>query len=282
MKALPERIDAHRMHGGWQYRYRHPSASTGTLMTYSVFVPPAAKDGRAPHVVYFLAGLTCNDLNFTQKSGAQRVAAELNLLLVMPDTSPRGDEVADDEGYDLGQGAGFYLNASQAPWSSHFRMYDYLSQELPGIINAQFAVSGRESVMGHSMGGHGALVMALRQPGRFRSVSAFAPIVSPSTVPWGKKAFTAYLGADEASWAAWDSCALLRDGSARPLPVLIDQGEDDEFLDSQLQPERLAQEAKARHWPLTLRRHAGYDHSYFFIASFVEDHLRFHAGYLNA
>lgn len=281
MDELPECIDDHRLFGGRQCRFRHYSASTGGLMTYSVFVPPADRHGAAPHVVFWLSGLTCNDENFTQKAGAQRVAAELNLLLVMPDTSPRGAEVPNDGAYDLGQGAGFYVNATRGPWADNFRMFDYVAEELPALVRRQFAVSPRQAVMGHSMGGHGALMLALRCPGRFSSVSAFAPIVNPTEVPWGRKAFGAYLGDDEQAWLEYDSCHLLARDAAVALPILIDQGDADQFLPAQLQPSVLAAVARRKNWPLTLRMQAGYDHSYFFIASFIEDHLRFHALHLN-
>ena len=281
MEMNPECIDEHRLFGGRQYRYRHHSASTGGPMTYSVFLPPADKQ-QPPHAIYWLSGLTCNDENFTLKAGAQRVAAELNLALIMPDTSPRGQDVPDDAAYDLGQGAGFYVNAAQAPWAGHYRMFDYVADELPALVHSQFALSDRQAVMGHSMGGHGALMLALRLPGRFRSVSAFAPIVNPCDVPWGRKAFGAYLGDDENAWQAYDSSRLLAAEDARPLPILIDQGDADPFLGLQLQPEKLEEPARRKNWPLTLRMQPGYDHSYFFIASFIEDHLRFHAGYLNA
>lgn len=280
MELLPECIDEHGLFGGRQYRFRHRSACTGGVMTYSVFAPPAGGHAAPPHVVFWLSGLTCNDENFTLKSGAQRVAAELNLLLVMPDTSPRGEEVADDEAYDLGQGAGFYVNATQEPWARHFRMFDYVAEELPALVKRQFAVSGREAVMGHSMGGHGALMLALRFPARFASASAFAPIVNPAQAPWGRKAFTAYLGEDESSWLAYDSCHLLANAK-QVVPMLIDQGDGDQFLATQLQPAKLTDAARGKNWPLTLRLQPGYDHSYFFIASFIEDHLRFHARYLN-
>lgn len=282
MDVLPEQIDAHRLFGGWQYRFKHLSRITGVPMTYSVYVPPEAENKQPPQVIWWLSGLTCNDENFTTKAGAQRVAAERNLMLVMPDTRPRGNAVADDEAYDLGQGAGFYLNATRAPWSTHYRMFDYLSDELPALINRQFTVGSRQSVMGHSMGGHCALVMALRHPGRFQSVSAFAPIVNPCDVPWGRKAFSEYLGDDPQQWQQWDSCHLLRADAAQPLPILIDQGEADPFLAEQLQPAKLAELARQRSWPLTLRIQPGYDHSYYFIASFIEEHLRFHAGFLHA
>jgi S-formylglutathione hydrolase len=276
-----ELLEEHRLFGGWQQRYRHHSSSLNCTMTFSLYLPPP-RDDTPPPVLYWLSGLTCNDENFTQKAGAQRVAAELGLVLVMPDTSPRGDGVADDPGYDLGQGAGFYLNATQAPWSAHYRMYDYLNDELPALVRQQVSVSDRQSICGHSMGGHGALMLALRNPQRYCSVSAFAPIVNPSQVPWGRKAFTAYLGSDESQWLAYDSCHLLTSTPATALPMLVDQGDSDQFLPDQLQPSKLAELADQHGWSLTLRTQPGYDHSYFFIASFIEDHLRFHAAHLFA
>ena len=273
-----EMVEEHRIFAGQQQRWRHTSSVLQCEMTFSIFIPPARHDAPPP-VLYWLSGLTCNDENFTTKAGAQRVAAELGIVLVMPDTSPRGDAVADDDAYDLGKGAGFYLNATREPWAAHYRIYDYLRDELPALIRSHFTVGERESIFGHSMGGHGALVMALKNPGRFRSVSAFAPIVNPAAVPWGEKAFSAYLGDDHAAWQAWDSCALMENADAM-LPTLIDQGESDNFLEGQLKPERLAAVAKAKGWPLELRMQPGYDHSYYFIASFVEDHLRFHAQHL--
>ncbi|AXC29400.1 S-formylglutathione hydrolase [Raoultella ornithinolytica] len=276
-----ELLEEHRCYEGRQQRWRHDSSTLNCAMTFSIFLPPLRDE--TPPVLYWLSGLTCNDENFTTKAGAQRIAAELGLVLVMPDTSPRGDDVADDSGWDLGKGAGFYLNASQAPWSAHFQMYDYLRDELPQLIRSQFHVSERCAISGHSMGGHGALIMALKNPGRFTSVSAFAPIVNPTQVPWGQKAFTAYLGADESTWQAWDSCALMQ--ASQPgdaIPTLIDQGDNDTFLALQLQPAVLAECARQKAWPLTLRIQPGYDHSYYFIASFIEDHLRFHARYLLA
>ena len=276
-----ELLEEHRCYEGRQQRWRHDSSTLNCAMTFSIFFPPLRDE--TPPVLYWLSGLTCNDENFTTKAGAQRVAAELGLVLVMPDTGPRGDDVADDTGWDLGKGAGFYLNASEAPWSAHFHMYDYLRDELPQLIRSQFNVSERCAISGHSMGGHGALIMALKNPGRFTSVSAFAPIVNPAQVPWGQKAFTAYLGADESTWQAWDSCALMQ--ASQPddaIPTLIDQGDSDTFLALQLQPAVLAECARQKAWPLTLRIQPGYDHSYYFIASFIEDHLRFHARYLQA
>lgn len=278
MASTLELLEEHRMFGGWQQRWRHQSAVLNCPMTFSIFLPRPQGD-TPPPAVWFLAGLTCTDENFSTKAGAQRVAAELGLVLIMPDTSPRGEAVANDEAYDLGQGAGFYLNATQAPWSAHYRMFDYLSQELPALIAGNFNISDRQSIMGHSMGGHGALMLALRLGNRFASASAFAPIVNPGEVPWGQKAFSAYLGEDRAAWRDYDSCALMREVQSR-LPMLIDQGDSDQFLADQLQPERLDVVAKEVGFPLTLRVQPGYDHSYYFIATFVEDHLRFHAQHL--
>ncbi|MFW5408857.1 S-formylglutathione hydrolase [Pectobacterium brasiliense] len=278
MTSSLELLEEHRMFGGWQQRYRHVSETLNTAMTFSIYLPPT-QDDTPPPVLYWLSGLTCNDENFTTKAGAQRVASELGLVLVMPDTSPRGDGVADDAGYDLGQGAGFYVNATQAPWAAHYRMYDYISSELPALVQQHFNVNRRQSISGHSMGGHGALMLALRNPDQFQSASAFAPIVNPSQVPWGRKALTAYLGEDETQWLQYDSCHLLAN-SQKKLPMLVDQGDCDQFLPDQLQPAKLEELASQYDWPLTLRTQSGYDHSYFFIASFIEDHLRFHARYL--
>lgn len=273
-------LEEHRCYGGWQQRWQHHSATLNCPMTFSLFLPPEGKK-TPPPVLYWLSGLTCNDENFTTKAGAQRIAAELGIVLVMPDTSPRGEDVANDAGYDLGQGAGFYLNATQAPWAAHFRMYDYLRNELPALIEAEFNVSDRRAISGHSMGGHGALMLALKNPGYYCSASAFAPIVNPSRVPWGQKAFSAYLGDDKVRWAEWDSTELLlASRSADAIPMLIDQGDNDQFLADQLQPAVFAEAARQKDWPLTLRIQPGYDHSYYFIASFIEDHLRFHAEYL--
>jgi len=275
-----ELLEEHRCFEGRQQRWRHDSRVLNCTMTFSIFLPPV-RENTPPPVLYWLSGLTCNDENFTFKAGAQRVAAELGIALVMPDTSPRGDDVADADGYDLGKGAGFYLNATEQPWAAHYRMYDYLRDELPTLIQSEFSVSDRQAVSGHSMGGHGALIMALKNPGRFTSVSAFAPIVNPTKVPWGQKAFSAYLGADAATWQQWDSCLLMQASQgADAIPTLIDQGDADQFLAEQLQPARLAEAARQSAWPLTLRVQPGYDHSYFFIASFIEDHLRFHAQHL--
>ncbi len=275
-----EMLEEHRCFEGWQQRWRHDSSTLNCPMTFSIFLPPP-RDHTPPPVLCWLSGLTCNDENFTTKAGAQRVATELGIVLVMPDTSPRGEQVANDDGYDLGQGAGFYLNATQLPWATHYRMYDYLRDELPALIQSQFNVSDRCAISGHSMGGHGALIMALKNPGKYTSVSAFAPIVNPCSVPWGIKAFSSYLGEDKNAWLEWDSCALMYASNAQDaIPTLIDQGDNDQFLADQLQPAVLAEAARQKAWPMTLRIQPGYDHSYYFIASFIEDHLRFHAQYL--
>ena len=275
-----EMLEEHRCFEGWQQRWRHDSSTLNCPMTFSIFLPPP-RDHTPPPVLYWLSGLTCNDENFTTKAGAQRVAVELGIVLVMPDTSPRGEQVANDDGYDLGQGAGFYLNATQPPWATHYQMYDYLRDELPALIQSQFNVSDRCAISGHSMGGHGALIMALKNPGKYTSVSAFAPIVNPCSVPWGIKAFSTYLGEDKNAWLEWDSCALMYASNAQDaIPTLIDQGDNDQFLADQLQPAVLAEAARQKAWPMTLRIQPGYDHSYYFIASFIEDHLRFHAQYL--
>ena len=273
-----ERIEHRACAGGWQDVYRHHSTVLGCMMNVAVYLPPQAATQKLP-VLYWLSGLTCNEQNFITKAGAQRYAAEHGIILVAPDTSPRGDDVADAEGYDLGKGAGFYLNATQAPWSTHYRMHDYVVDELPALIEAELPATGARSISGHSMGGHGALVLALRNPGRYRSVSAFSPIVAPSQVPWGAKAFTAYLGEDRQAWAQWDASALVANAGER-LPLLVDQGDADEFLGAQLQPQRLQAACEAVGHPLTLRMQPGYDHSYYFIASFIGEHIAHHAAAL--
>ena len=276
MKLLQEQ----KCFGGRQIRYQHESQSLNCSMQFSVFLPPQAELGPVP-ALYWLSGLTCTDENFSTKAGAQRVAAELGLALIIPDTSPRGEGVPDDDNgaYDLGLGAGFYVNATEAPWRRHYRMYDYVLNELPALVEAELPLDGRRAVSGHSMGGHGALVLALRNPARFVSVSAFAPISNPSDCPWGQKAFTAYLGEDKAAWAQYDASLLLREKGC-PLPMLVDQGEADHFLAEQLKPQALKAAAEHAGAALTLRLQPGYDHSYYFIASFIEDHLRFHARHL--
>jgi S-formylglutathione hydrolase len=276
-----EVIREHRCFGGTQGFYRHASTSTGTGMRVAVYQPPQAEDGPVP-VLVFLAGLTCTDENFTIKAGAQRLAAEHGLLLVAPDTSPRGLGLPGEaDAWDFGAGAGFYVDATQAPWARHYRMYSYVTRELPEVIAAAFprADLDRQGIFGHSMGGHGALVAALRNPDRYRSVSAFAPICAPSQVPWGQKAFAGYLGEDRAAWRAYDAAALV--ASTRwQRPILVDQGSADDFLATQLRPDLLEAACGAAGIPLTLRMQAGYDHSYFFIATFLADHLAHHAAAL--
>ena len=275
-----EILARHRCFGGTQGYYRHESSETGTPMRFAVYVPPQAESGPRP-VLYFLSGLTSSEENFTVKAGAQRHAAELGLVLVMPDTSPRGTELpGEHDAYDFGSGAGFYVDATEPPWSVNYRMYSYVTRELPAVVGENFPVDEeRTGIFGHSMGGHGALVAALRNPGRYRSVSAFAPIVAPMRCPWGEKAFTGYLGADRQAWRSYDACALIEDGHRVP-SILVDQGLDDQFLDSQLFPERLEAACKAARISLKLRLQSGYDHSYFFIATFAADHLDWHAARL--
>lgn len=270
-----QRIEHRACAGGWQDVWRHASSTLGCDMNVAVYLPPQAAHQRCP-VLYWLSGLTCSEQNFITKSGVQRFAAEHGLIVVAPDTSPRGAGVADAEGYDIGLGASFYVNATQAPWAAHYRMQDYIAHELPALIEANFPATATRSISGHSMGGHGALVTALRHPGRYRAVSAFAPIVAPTQVPWGHKAFSTYLGDDRNNWHEWDACELIRTASERP-PLLIDQGEADEFLATQLRPDLLQAACTEVHHPLTLRTHPGYDHSYYFIASFIGEHVAWHA-----
>jgi S-formylglutathione hydrolase len=274
-----ETTKTHIVHGGTLRYLRHDSAVTGTPMTLSVFVPPG--DGPFP-VLIWLSGLTCTEDNFTTKAGAYRAAAEHGVLVVAPDTSPRGEGVADDPAYDLGQGAGFYVDATQAPWAPHFRMERYVVEELIGLVDAEFPTTKARAISGHSMGGHGALTLALRHPHLFRSVSAFAPIASPTRCPWGEKAFTAYLGADRDVWAEHDAARLIAAGVGASCydDILVDQGDADPFLADQLKPELLTMAAEAAGQRLTLRMQPGYDHSYFFMASFIADHLAFHAARL--
>lgn len=270
-----ERVEQHACFGGTQEVWKHRSETLGCEMKFAVYLPPQAGRDRLP-VLYWLSGLTCSEQNFIVKAGAQRYAAEHGVILVAPDTSPRGDGVANDDAWDLGQGAGFYVNATQAPWSRNFRMYDYVIDELPKLIEAHFPADDRRSISGHSMGGHGALIVALKNPGRYRSVSAFSPIVAPSQVPWGKKAFAAYFGDDRQTWRQWDATALIADAKER-LPLLIDQGDADEFLASQLWPELLRTVCESAGHPIDLRFQPGYDHSYYFIASFIGEHVAYHA-----
>jgi S-formylglutathione hydrolase len=273
--------ETHRCHGGTLGFYAHRSAATGTEMRFGVYLPPQAEHAKVP-ALYYLAGLTCNEETFLIKAGAIRHAAALGLALIAPDTSPRGATIpGESDAWDFGVAAGFYLDATAAPWSTHYRMYSYVTDELPALIDASFPViTGKRGIFGHSMGGHGALTIALKQPDRWRSVSAFAPICNPVAVPWGEKAFGHYLGPDRAAWASYDA-SLLMQQRAYPGAILIDQGLDDKFLAPQLHPEALERAAAVSGQALSLRRHAGYDHSYWFIQSFIEDHLRWHAGALS-
>lgn len=265
----------HRLHGGALSYCEHDSAATRTPMRFSVFIPPG--EGPFPYLIW-LSGLTCTEDNFTTKAGAYGAAAAHGLAIVAPDTSPRGDGVADDPAYDLGQGAGFYIDAAQAPWASHFKMESYVTGDLIEAAERTFPLAPRRSVFGHSMGGHGALTLAMKHPELFRSVSAFAPICSPTRCPWGEKAFGAYLGPEREAWRSHDASLLMQAGKAKPFgDILIDQGASDPFVESQLKPELLQSAAANVGQTLTLRRQPGYDHSYFFIASFIADHVAFHA-----
>lgn len=273
-----ETVSTNRSHGGTQGVYKHASSSTGTEMTFSVFVPDHAPGAKLP-VVWYLSGLTCTHANVTEKGEFRAACAELGIIFVAPDTSPRGEGVADDAdgAYDFGLGAGFYVNATQEPFAKHYRMRDYIESELPALVAANFPVDmERQGITGHSMGGHGALTISLRNPGRYKSTSAFAPIVSPLNCPWGHKALGGYLGDDQAAWAEYDACALIASGARLP-DLLVDQGEGDNFLVEQLKPELLKAACEAAGQPLKLRMQPGYDHSYYFISSFMADHLRWHA-----
>lgn len=277
-----ETISTVRSHGGTQGVYRHASSETGTPMTFSVFVPDHLPGARLP-VLWYLSGLTCTQANVTEKGEFRQACSERGIVLVAPDTSPRGDGVPDDaEGaYDFGLGAGFYVDATEAPFAANYRMFSYVADELPALIAAEFPVDPqRQSITGHSMGGHGALMLALSRPDQFKSVSAFSPIVAPSEVPWGQKAFTGYLGTDCDTWRKYDAVALVEDGARVPA-ILIDQGTADQFLAEQLQPERLVAACDAAGIPVELRMQAGYDHSYYFISTFLADHVRWHADRLN-
>jgi S-formylglutathione hydrolase len=275
-----ENLSVNKSFDGWHKQYSHYSQTLNCTMRFAIYLPPQASNGQKVPVLYWLSGLTCSDENFMQKAGAQRMAAELGVAIVAPDTSPRGEGVADDEGYDLGQGAGFYVNATQAPWNRHYHMYDYVVNELPDLIESTFPVSAKRSIAGHSMGGHGALTIAMLNPTRYSSVSAFSPISNPINSPWGQKAFTAYLGKDKETWRKHDASELMRQAT-QFVPAMVDQGESDDFLTEQLKPEVLEAAAKVSGYPLELHLREGYDHSYYFIASFIEAHLRFHAIHLN-
>jgi len=273
-------LNVNKSFGGWHKQYSHRSLTLNCDMRFAIYLPPQASSGQKMPVLYWLSGLTCTDENFMQKSGAQRIAAELGIAIVAPDTSPRGEGVADDESYDLGQGAGFYINATQAPWDRHFHMYDYVLNELPELIESTFPVSDKRAIAGHSMGGHGALTIAVLNPERYSSVSAFSPICNPMTCPWGQKAFSAYLGENKALWRNHDASELMRQAK-QFVPAKVDQGQADDFLLEQLKPDALLAAAKVSGYPLEYRLYEGYDHSYYFIANFIEEHLRFHATHLN-
>lgn len=272
-----ETLSTSKAHGGVQGVYRHASTATGTDMTFSVYVPPHDEGARLP-VLWYLSGLTCTHANVTDKGEYRAACAEHGVIFIAPDTSPRGDGVPDDDAYDFGQGAGFYVDATEQPWAEYFHMRRYVEDELPALIAAEFAVAdlSRQAITGHSMGGHGALTVALRNPDRFRSVSAFAPIVAPSRVPWGEKALGGYLGDDRAVWCRYDACAMIEDG-ARIDELLVDQGDADNFLAEQLRPELLAEACATAGIDLTLRMQPGYDHSYHFISTFMADHVAWHA-----
>ena len=277
-----EKVESNASFGVRREVWRHASPVLGCEMKFGIFLPAQALRGEPCPVLYWLSGLTCTEQNFITKSGMQEHAARHGLIVVAPDTSPRGAAVADDAAYDLGQGAGFYVNATQAPWSAHYRMQDYVADELPALVEQHFAASTARGISGHSMGGHGALVTALRNPSRYRSVSAFSPIVAPTQVPWGIKALGTYLGDDRESWRAWDACELVKDGGPTSLHLLVDQGEADEFLQPQLQPELLVAACRAAGQPCTLRMQPGYDHSYYFVSTFLAEHFEHHAAALGA
>ena len=276
-----ELLSSHRCFDGEQRFYRHESATIGLPMRFAVYLPPQALSGAKCATLFYLAGLTCTEETFMIKAGAQRLAAELGLILITPDTSPRGANLPGEaDSWDFGLAAGFYLDATQAPWNRYYRMYSYITEELHALVSRELPVdTQRLGIFGHSMGGHGALVLALKRPELFRSVSAFAPIAAPSQCPWGEKAFSGYLGNDRSTWAAWDASQLMLKQAHAPFPngILIDQGLDDKFLAEQLHPEKFKAACEQVGQPLTLRMHAGYDHGYYFISTFMEEHLRFHA-----
>ncbi len=274
--TVTKEISRNRVHGGQQIRLQHHSKSLNCDMIFGIFLPPQAEAGPVP-VLYWLSGLTCNDENFAHKAGAQKLASELGLAIVCPDTSPRGTDLpGEHDDWDFGSGAGFYLNATQTPWADHYNMYDYVVKELPALVEKELPVTDLRSVSGHSMGGHGALMCALKDPDRYQSVSAFSPICHPSETPWGVKAFSHYLGKDRNDWLEWDATQLVCTVKNQ-LPILIDQGLDDEFLGKELKPGALEQACICTQHPLNVRMQKGYDHSYYFIASFIDDHLRYHA-----
>jgi S-formylglutathione hydrolase len=270
-------VSENKSHGGRQLVVRHASAATSTDMTFSIFLPPQAEEGGKLPVVWYLSGLTCTHANVTDKGEYRAACAEHGLIFVAPDTSPRGEEVPDAEGYDFGQGAGFYVDATEEPWRTNYRMWSYVTEELPALVGAEFPIDmDRQGITGHSMGGHGALTIALRNPERFSSVSAFAPIVAPSQVPWGQKALTGYLGEDRSAWRKHDAVLLIENGARVP-ELLVDVGDADPFIEKELRPELLERACAGAGIALTLRRQPGYDHSYYFISTFMTDHLRWHA-----
>jgi len=273
-----ENISTNKVFDGWHKQYTHQSKTLNCKMRFAIYLPPQAANGKKVPVMYWLSGLTCTDENFMQKAGALKMAATLGIAIVAPDTSPRGEGVADDpqQAYDLGLGAGFYVNATQAPWNKHYQMYDYVVNELPGIIENHFPVNQQRVISGHSMGGHGALMIALRNPTLYQSATAFSPVSNPVNCPWGKKAFSAYLGADTKQWQQYDSSELIALAQQK-IPILVDQGDKDDFLEDQLKPNSLEIAAGSNDYPLILNMRQGYDHSYYFIASFIDTHLRFHA-----
>ena len=276
-----ETVSTNRSHGGTQGVYTHQSSATGTAMTFSVFVPDHAPGAKLP-ALWYLSGLTCTHANVTEKGEFRAACAEHGIIFIAPDTSPRGDDLPDDEAYDFGKGAGFYVDAVQAPWSTNYRMRSYIEQELPALVAEHFPVDmARQGIAGHSMGGHGALTIGLRNPGRFRSVSAFSPIVSPLNCPWGEKALGGYLGPDKATWREYDACALIEDGARLP-DLLVDQGDADNFLHEQLKTGLLVMACRKAGIPATIRMQPGYDHSYYFISTFMADHVGWHAARLKA
>ncbi len=279
MTTQLEKLSQNFSFGGWHYRYQHQSGCTNTPMNFAIYLPPHASADNPVPVLYWLSGLTCSEENFMQKAGAQRLAAELGLAIVAADTSPRGEGVFDDAAYDLGQAASFYVDATQAPWNKHFQMYTYITAELPELIEANFPVTSQRSISGHSMGGHGALMIALRNPERYCSVSAFAPICQPSAVPWGQKALEAYLGNRQSDWLQYDSCALIAKCDTH-LPIRIEQGMADEWLATELNLEQFAKAAQQHNYPVEIYRQAQYDHNYYFVASFIDEHLKFHSKHL--
>lgn len=277
-----EQTSENKIFGGRQLQFKHSSSTLNCEMVFSVFLPPQAQTEKVP-ALFWLSGLTCTDQNFVTKAGAQRAAAEHGIAIICPDTSPRGDDVPDDpeQAWDFGLGAGFYVNATQQPWSQHYQMYDYVVNELPSLLSELPIDIAKLSISGHSMGGHGALIIGLRNADKFQSISAFSPIVSPLNCPWGEKALSNYLGDNQEQWAAYDSCELVKKAKQQ-LPILVDQGDADNFLKEQLKTELLIEASKSANYPMQIRYQTGYDHSYFFIASFIEEHIQFHAGYLKS